>query len=111
MQLSPKITLIIASAVGLSGVFSYLIVDRAIYPSFVELETTKAHDNLNRVVRAVESEVRHLDLLAHDWASWDDSYEFIVDQNQEYKDSNLVVTSFYAPGTRPQLVARRPCRA
>lgn len=94
MRLSLKISLIIACVVGLSGGLSFLIVDQTIYPSFVQLEDAKAEENLNRVVRAVESEVHHLDTLTYDWAVWDDTYQYVVDQNEEYLQSNLNVTSF-----------------
>jgi len=98
MRLSLKISLIIACVVGLSGGLSFLIVDQTIYPSFVQLEDAKAEENLNRVVRAVESEVQHLDTLTYDWAVWDDTYEYVVDQNEEYRQSNLNITSFTGSG-------------
>ena len=61
-----------------------------IIPSFIKLEQKQAETELQRVIDAIQREAEHIELLAGDWALWDDTYNFVQDQNQEYVDSNLV---------------------
>ncbi|MEM2997179.1 MAG: CHASE4 domain-containing protein, partial [Candidatus Bathyarchaeia archaeon] len=35
-----------------------------------------------------------MDATNEDWASWDDTYNFIEDKNRDYIDSNLVDSTF-----------------
>ncbi len=65
-----------------------------IYPSYVNLEQHKARTDLERCITALNREVHHLDQFTNDWASWDDSYFFIVNPNQDYIQSNLQLSSF-----------------
>lgn len=46
-------------------------------------------------MEAIQREIHHLDALCHDWSAWDDTYEFIVDKNSEYIESNLDESTFY----------------
>ena len=77
----------------------YLGVDRAVQqwillPAFVNLEESKARDDMARCVDALRREIHHLDLFIRDWAVWDDTYRFVQDGNAEYIRSNLVPTTF-----------------
>lgn len=49
---------------------------------------------MDRVIEAIKSQIDGIDIIAHDWASWDDTYEFVQDHNQEYLKSNLTETLF-----------------
>ncbi|MCG8610393.1 MAG: ATP-binding protein [Pseudomonadales bacterium] len=68
---------------------SYFIRSWVILPSFVELEQKAVQADFERVLEAIQREAVHVQLLAGDWAVWDDTYEFIVDLNPEYIQSNL----------------------
>jgi sensor domain CHASE-containing protein len=61
---------------------------------FARLEEESAQQNLSRVLNAVQGDIDALDAMVYDWASWDDTYEFIADGNQDYVDSNLVDETF-----------------
>ena len=39
-------------------------------------------------------EIEDVDLLAGDWADWDDTYTFVLDHNAAYRTSNLVPSLF-----------------
>jgi diguanylate cyclase (GGDEF)-like protein/PAS domain S-box-containing protein len=62
--------------------------------SFAQLETQQVEQNLQRVVDALESEAHSLSTTAADYASWDDTYAFAEDGNQDYIDSNLSPETF-----------------
>jgi len=57
--------------------------------NFTRLEREVLHDNLARAFNAIYHDVDNLQLLAFDWAEWDDSYGFMVDRNPEFVASNL----------------------
>lgn len=78
----------------LYGAVDYGIQYFIIFPSFLKLEAQEARQNLERTIEAVKTEVHHLDTLCHDWAAWDDSYKFVLSQDDEYIESNLTLSSF-----------------
>lgn len=65
-----------------------------ILPSFVHLEKNEAIQDLNRVTGAIKKEIERVDDICHDWAAWDDSYEFMKTGLRKYVDSNLSAASF-----------------
>src|SRR3990172_9376938 len=62
--------LLVVSVVGAQAI---------ILREFAVIEQQEVNDNLSRVVS--------------DWAAWDDTYEFIDNKSQAYKDSNLAYGS------------------
>ncbi|MDP6716094.1 MAG: CHASE4 domain-containing protein, partial [SAR202 cluster bacterium] len=72
----------------------YLLSSVILGAGFRALEDEDAQLNMTRVISALTDEIEDLSTLTHDWAAWDDTYEFINDGNQAYIDSNLVDTTF-----------------
>lgn len=94
MSLQIKILSILVLAVVLYAALSFVMQQGFILPSFVDLEQKDARHALQRSANALRREIYHLNQLCSDWAAWDDTYNFIVDPNPEYENSNLVPTSF-----------------
>ncbi|MDH3663228.1 MAG: ATP-binding protein [Alphaproteobacteria bacterium] len=94
MRLGAKTILVLSGVIALSTALNFLVVREFVYPSFAELEKQKAEENIGRVVQSIDNEIKHLSLLTFDWAAWNDTYEFVVDQDPDYAESNLVWTSF-----------------
>ena len=65
-----------------------------ILPSFLQLEDDEARKDMRRCLRAFDGQLDQIDLLCFDWAAWDDTYEFIETQDEEYLESNLIPESF-----------------
>ena len=57
--------------------------------NFLELEAEDTLENVERVQNAVATKQGYLDYSVQDWACWDDTCQFIEDQNQEYIDVDL----------------------
>ena len=53
------------------------------------LEEAEVRENIDHVHAVLGDMLNELDRMAIDWASWDDSYAFVEDTNQDYIDSNL----------------------
>jgi sensor domain CHASE-containing protein/signal transduction histidine kinase len=69
---------------------------------FAKLEEENELQNLKSASNAIQNDIDSLNAMAYDWASWDDTYEFITDGNQDYVDSNLVDEAF--PNSRLNFV-------
>jgi len=62
--------------------------------SFAKLEEQNTHENVERVLSALSNEFSVLNQKCGDWAEWDDTYVFVNDLNDAYKQANLVDASF-----------------
>jgi two-component system NtrC family sensor kinase len=94
MSLRSKILLILLVVVTLYAALDYGIQRLVVFPSFIALEQHEAKKDLERCFEALRRESYHLDTFNHDWAAWDDTYEFVRDRNTDYISSNLVAQTF-----------------
>lgn len=72
MSLRWKVVLLLCGVFVLLMGMIRLIDDTIIFPSFVRLERDEATTNMSRCVRALRSELDHLDALCADWVAGDD---------------------------------------
>ena len=72
----------------------FFIYRHVLLPSFLDLERQHIDSNVQRVVHALGNELEHLSVLTNDWAAWDDTYEYIIDENAEFEVSNLIDSTF-----------------
>jgi signal transduction histidine kinase/sensor domain CHASE-containing protein len=94
MTLRNKTLIITAiTLAGFSLVF-FWFSRMVLHTGFSEIETEDARRNTTRAVNALEREFTVLDTKVKDWASWDDTYAFIVDKNDAYIKANLVLDSY-----------------
>lgn len=73
----------------IEAVFFYTLV----LSGFKKVEEQDMVVDIQRVEGLIESEIYNYSVKIADWSSWDDSYNFIVDKNQAFIDSNLTGTS------------------
>jgi signal transduction histidine kinase len=89
MKLQNRLFLaVIVVAVAALGIFFYATTS-VILSAFTKIEDENIRVNTARVVDAVSERVDQLELKATDWASWDDTYAFVVNHNAAYVKSNL----------------------
>ena len=96
MSLRKKIFIILLLTITLYAIFGYFTQRIIIYPSYVQLERDEAKIDIRRSVKAVQRELLDLGLLTQDWAAWNDTYQFVVDRNNDYIESNLILETFTA---------------
>src|SRR6187401_1825884 len=61
--------------------------------SFVELEAQNTREHLRRVLNTLTAEVEAMDATAVDWASWDDTYQFVLGQNETFVEDNVTASA------------------
>jgi signal transduction histidine kinase/sensor domain CHASE-containing protein len=94
MTLRIKSTILIFILItGSLGVL-FLVTRAILLGSFHQLELSRANENMNRIVNALQVQVDSLKIFTADWAVWDDSYKFVMDKNQDFVDSNLTESAF-----------------
>jgi two-component system, sensor histidine kinase and response regulator len=94
MSLSRK-TLVATLAMTSALLAIVVIVSQMIFlNSFENLENRDTQKNTQRAVDALNAQIVSLDTLTHDWAVWDDTYQFVQDGNQGYIDTNTTDESF-----------------
>ncbi|KQC06450.1 MAG: hypothetical protein APR55_01435 [Methanolinea sp. SDB] len=64
------------------------------FPGLLKMEEEYAQTNLDRGLNAIENDAENLQVLVKDWATWDDTYQYIQDRNEKYIESNLVDDTF-----------------
>lgn len=94
MNLRTKVFFLIAIVLTVFFSVTISFVTYNLTQDFVELEHQEAEKNLNRVKDALREKIDNLASTLGDWAQWDDSYQFIVDRNEEYAQSNLQDSAF-----------------
>ncbi len=62
--------------------------------NYATLEKQRAEVNVKRGLSALSTVLSELDNIASDWATWDDTYDFIQNPNEDYLASNLVDETF-----------------
>lgn len=87
---SIRTAIFIIVLVGGEFLLSKLIIDS----SHHKIEQTVLERHVERALAALGSMQRELDVTVHDWSSWDDTYEFIRGENDEYSDTNLTLETF-----------------
>ncbi|WP_373500624.1 CHASE4 domain-containing protein [Desulfococcus sp.] len=89
MSLRTKVILSLFIVFTAYAAVEYIVQRRFLMPAFVELERAAAVRNAERAVEALQREAEMLIPSAADWATWDDTYRFVLDGNAEYRNANL----------------------
>jgi len=63
---------------------------------YIKIEDQKVKESIKGIENGLISALSNLDGLVHDWASWDDVYQFVQDKNQNFIDSNFIDSTFTA---------------
>ncbi|MBN1152673.1 MAG: hypothetical protein JXA58_05620, partial [Dehalococcoidia bacterium] len=98
MTVRAKAVTLVVGALVVSLVAIHLVSHVVLIPSYASLETRFVHDDVLRMMRTIDARLDTLDATCHDWASWDDMYEFMGTQSSDFSSSNLVDSSFLTLG-------------
>ena len=84
-----RILLLMCTQLLLVSMASLLIVYLVMFPGVELLEKRHIEANLDRIEARLDKEIDHLEKIAYDWASRDDSYNFVDKFNEAYLMSNI----------------------
>ena len=93
MSLRKKTLLLFSLTLVLTLITGGFVAQNFFLDGYLNLEQQDMQADINRLRHAIDLELSNLDTLTYDWASWDDTYQFMQDRNSEYISSNLHVTT------------------
>jgi sensor domain CHASE-containing protein len=82
------IAIFVVTLLALLGTLQWVSVD-VLLKSYQKLENQFASRNLSSLQTNLKTYIEHLDGQVNDWAPWDDTYQFVIDQNPDYIANNL----------------------
>ena len=90
MSISRKVMLTLTAVLIAFLVLQYLFLYKIILRDFESLQADIAIKDAKRCQDEIESELAHLKTLAIDWSAWDDTYNYIDnDDKKKYEKANL----------------------
>ena len=96
MTLRKKMLIIILVTLTALTAIAYGILSHFILDGYTELEHDYADRNIQRSKNAIAQVLDELSSKAGDWATWDEAYEFVMDNNDEFRKANLIPQSLQA---------------
>jgi len=94
MSLRKKTLLIILVTLGIIFGILFGLSQWLLLKSYQELETQKPRHTADQAKAAFRDQVDNLLRSLNDWSRWDDSHQYALDANEDYKTSNLHENTF-----------------
>lgn len=89
LSITQKMVFVILASILFLASILYVIASNVNLKSYSNIENEAILEDLGRANDAILNLFPQLTVKLQDWASWDDTYRFVTDLNQEYYDSNL----------------------
>lgn len=94
MRLVRKTNIFIGAVAAVLIVANVGVLWFAIVPSFARLEKESAEADIQRVVARINAEGENLVTTGADWGVWDETYDFLSGDNNEYADENFYLEAW-----------------
>jgi signal transduction histidine kinase len=94
VKIRTKCIIAIALCTFLIFVLLHLAAVFILQPSYDEIENQNMGKALNQLDSVIAYRLATLESNTRDYASWDDTYQFVQYKNQEYVDKNFIDTTF-----------------
>ncbi len=82
-----------AAFVGLFLVL-YVLTRATLLTSFLQLEASAVRQGVDRALGGVSLELAELASIAGDWGTWDATWRFVIEKDEEYVRENLTPSAF-----------------
>lgn len=94
MKARIKVALLVIASFAITLIAIHFVAHSVLVPSYASLEAKFVRTNADQVWRAIDARRSDLDSTTHDWASWDDAYDYMATGSLEFIDSNMVDSTF-----------------
>jgi len=87
-------------ALGMAGiaitvvVLLFFVVSPYFQTTFSNIERTEVEKNVSRARNAVTAELSNLESMSHDWAAWDEPFDFVQGTRPSFAEENLTENTF-----------------
>jgi diguanylate cyclase (GGDEF)-like protein len=89
MSLRSKVIGTLLGVFFLYALFAWLALEVVYTSAFDSLENDKASKQLSRITRYIDAERADMDLLVHDWANWNETFEYAKGDYEGFYEENL----------------------
>ncbi len=89
MSLYSKVVLLLCALFATYGAVDYAVQREVILPSFEALEADLARTDMDRVRRAIASELDQLQTFSADWGNWLETYQYMAGENPAFIEENM----------------------
>jgi len=89
MKIRNQTLMILAAIFIILLIFLFMVTEQIVGTSFSELEENEISKNVGRVKAALELRTNTLASTANDWGHWDDTYNFLLGELDDYITTNL----------------------
>ena len=86
------VALLFATASIYAGLH-WQIEKKMLLPQFTQLQETEIKQDMQRITSLIDHELASVSQKVADWAAWDDTYQYVLDRNPDYEESNLLLES------------------
>ena len=93
-MITKKILTVVILPVVLMIALALVVMFKYTYPEFKEIDLKQASTNSKRVKDILNRELEHIAQFNKDWAEWDDAYQFLIDKNPDFIESNLIEETY-----------------
>lgn len=90
MTLRKKTLLIVGLTLGVLFIGLIVASWTIVLGGFEDQESQDTRTNVERVLGALDDDLRQLEVTTRDWAEWNDTYQYMEDRNEAYIESNWV---------------------
>jgi sensor domain CHASE-containing protein len=94
MKMRSKVLIIVAALMITIFVAIYAVVNIIFLQSYVALEKQETTESVTRTIKVLYNELADVSSRVGDWASWDDTYNFVQTLNESYIAINLYNSAF-----------------
>jgi signal transduction histidine kinase len=88
-SLQKRLSTILAVALTVLGLTSYLILRNVIAPAFNTLESSVAETDLDRAALGIDGQLQQVRTIVGDWAPWDEAYSFVSGADPDFVERNI----------------------
>ena len=89
MTLRKKTLLIIGLTLTRLMIVLYLTSQLILLNDYLRLEEARVSQDVQRVLNTLDSQIEALTATVADYAWWDDTYQFVIDHNEQYIIDNM----------------------
>ena len=94
MKLRLKLLLILASVWVIISLVIYIYSDSALIKNYENLERNTMVANIAQTKNTLDDTLSALNIMNKDWSQWNDTYDFMINKNPTFIQSNLTDTTF-----------------
>ena len=96
MRIVTKTNLALLGVVAVSALLNFGVLEGAIMPRFLDIETQSAERDRSRAIEAIQVQADQVAASSRDYAFWDDSYAFAQGRAPDYDTMNASADSLKA---------------